>query len=81
MMFKDKYVHKFYAFALAAVFALTLAGCGGGGGALRKRRPRCLMTRGWRARTRGADGMPMRHALQPQIWRQRNWLWSVKTSR
>ena len=32
MMFKDKYVHKFYAFALAAVFALTLAGCGGGGG-------------------------------------------------
>ena len=32
MMFKDKYIHKFYAFALAAVFALTLAGCGGGGG-------------------------------------------------
>ena len=32
MMFKDKYVHKFYAFALAAAFALTLAGCGGGGG-------------------------------------------------
>ncbi len=31
MMFKDKYIHKFYAFALAAVFALTLAGCGGGG--------------------------------------------------
>ena len=33
MMFKDKYIHKFYAFALAAVFALTLAGCGGGGSA------------------------------------------------
>ena len=32
MMFKDKYIHKLYAFALAAVFALTLAGCGGGGG-------------------------------------------------
>ena len=32
MKFKDKYIHKFYAFALAAVFALTLAGCGGGGG-------------------------------------------------
>ena len=32
MMFKDKYIHKFYAFALAAIFALTLAGCGGGGG-------------------------------------------------
>ncbi len=31
MMFKDKYIHKLYAFALAAVFALTLAGCGGGG--------------------------------------------------
>ena len=32
MMGKDKYIHKLYAFALAAVFALTLAGCGGGGG-------------------------------------------------
>ena len=32
MMFKDKYIHKLYAFALAAVFAVTLAGCGGGGG-------------------------------------------------
>ncbi len=32
MMFKDKYIHKFYAFALAAVFAIALAGCGGGGG-------------------------------------------------
>lgn len=32
MTFKHKYIHKFYAFALAAVFALTLAGCGGGGG-------------------------------------------------
>jgi len=32
MMVKDKYIHKFYAFAMAAVFALTLAGCGGGGG-------------------------------------------------
>ena len=32
MMFKDKYIHKLYAFGLAAVFALTLAGCGGGGG-------------------------------------------------
>ena len=33
MMVKDKYIHKLYAFALAAVFALTLAGCGGGGSA------------------------------------------------
>ena len=32
MMFKDKHIHKFNAFALAAVFALALAGCGGGGG-------------------------------------------------
>ena len=32
MTFKDKYIHKFYAFALAAVFAIALAGCGGGGG-------------------------------------------------
>ena len=32
MMFRDKSISKFYAFALAAVFALTLAGCGGGGG-------------------------------------------------
>ncbi len=32
MMFKDRYIHKFYAFALAAVFAIALAGCGGGGG-------------------------------------------------
>ena len=32
MMGKDKYIHKLYAFALAAVFAVTLAGCGGGGG-------------------------------------------------
>ncbi|MYA97128.1 MAG: hypothetical protein F4X91_12045 [Nitrospinae bacterium] len=32
MMVKDKYIHKLYAFALAAVFALVLAGCGGGGG-------------------------------------------------
>ena len=32
MMVKDKYIHKFYAFAMAAVFALVLAGCGGGGG-------------------------------------------------
>ena len=31
MTFKDKHIHKLYAFALAAVFALTLAGCGGGG--------------------------------------------------
>ena len=32
MMFKEKSISKLYAFALAAVFALTLAGCGGGGG-------------------------------------------------
>ena len=32
MMVKDKSISKLYAFALAAVFALTLAGCGGGGG-------------------------------------------------
>ena len=32
MMFKQKPINKLYAFALAAVFALTLAGCGGGGG-------------------------------------------------
>ena len=31
MMFKDKYINRFYAFALAAVFAIALAGCGGGG--------------------------------------------------
>ena len=30
MMFKEKSTSKLYAFALAAVFALTLAGCGGG---------------------------------------------------
>ena len=29
MMFRDKSISKFYAYALAAVFALTLAGCGG----------------------------------------------------
>ena len=32
MMVRDKSINKFYAFALAAVFSLTLAGCGGGGG-------------------------------------------------
>ena len=32
MMFRDKSISKFYTFALAAVFALTLAGCGGSGG-------------------------------------------------
>ena len=32
MMWRNKRIHKLYAFALAAVFALTLAGCGGGGG-------------------------------------------------
>ncbi len=32
MMFRDKSISKFYAFSLAAVFALTLAGCGGNGG-------------------------------------------------
>ena len=33
MMFREKFsISKFYAFALAAVFALTLAGCGGSGG-------------------------------------------------
>ena len=32
MMFRDKSISKLYAFALAAVFALTLAGCGGNGG-------------------------------------------------
>ncbi len=32
MMFREKPINKLYAFALAAVFALTLVGCGGGGG-------------------------------------------------
>ncbi len=32
MTFREKPISKLYAFALAAVFALTLAGCGGGGG-------------------------------------------------
>ncbi len=32
MMFKEKSISKLYAYALTAVFALTLAGCGGGGG-------------------------------------------------
>ncbi len=32
MMFRAKSISRFSAFALAAVFALTLAGCGGGGG-------------------------------------------------
>ncbi len=32
MKFREKSISKLYAFALAAVFALTLAGCGGGGG-------------------------------------------------
>lgn len=32
MMFREKSISKLYAFALAAVFALTLAGCGGSGG-------------------------------------------------
>ena len=32
MMFREKSISKFYTFALAAVFALTLAGCGGSGG-------------------------------------------------
>ncbi len=32
MMFREKPINKLYAFALAALFALTLAGCGGGGG-------------------------------------------------
>ena len=32
MMFREKSISKFYAFALAAVFSLTLAGCGGSGG-------------------------------------------------
>lgn len=32
MRFREKSISKLYAFALAAVFALTLAGCGGGGG-------------------------------------------------
>ena len=31
MMFREKSISKLYAYALAAVFALTLAGCGGGG--------------------------------------------------
>ena len=33
MMFRDKSISKFYTYALAAVFALTLAGCGGSGSA------------------------------------------------
>lgn len=32
MMWRNKSINKLYAFALAAVFSLTLAGCGGGGG-------------------------------------------------
>ena len=32
MTFREKPINKLYAFALAALFALTLAGCGGGGG-------------------------------------------------
>ena len=32
MMWRNKPINKLYAFMLAAVFALTLAGCGGGGG-------------------------------------------------
>ena len=32
MMFREKSISKLYTFALAAVFALTLAGCGGNGG-------------------------------------------------
>ena len=32
MMFREKSISKFYAFTLAGVFALTLAGCGGSGG-------------------------------------------------
>ncbi len=32
MTWRNKPIHKLYAFAVAAVFALTLAGCGGGGG-------------------------------------------------
>ncbi len=32
MMFRDKSISKLYTFALAAVFAMTLAGCGGNGG-------------------------------------------------
>ncbi len=32
MTWRNKPIHKFYAFALAAVFAVALAGCGGGGG-------------------------------------------------
>ena len=32
MTWRNKPIHKLYAFALAAVFSLALAGCGGGGG-------------------------------------------------
>ena len=35
MNFRDKSIGRLYALALAAVFALTLAGCGGGGGRAR----------------------------------------------
>ena len=44
MTFKDKHIHKFYAFALAAVFALTLAGCGGGGGTAQEPEPAPMQT-------------------------------------
>ena len=32
MMFRDKSISKLYAFALALLFTVALAGCGGGGG-------------------------------------------------
>ena len=32
MKFREKSINKLYAFALAAVFAIALAGCGGGSG-------------------------------------------------
>ena len=54
MMFKQKPINKLYAFALAAVFALTLAGCGGGGGTAQEPEPAPMQTP--QEMCEGADG-------------------------